>query len=225
MYIKGCPIEQGTLSEILSAEEVGHIVDYIVDKLAVFFKLQTQSGGQITLHNSYILISCLMQKFSLEIARIVKKSDPKFSPSSGKKNYRIVESTRDFILSLGLDNPFLSYEWLLVAKANSNSLGNSGKKKRRYITIDQNIGPRSFLRKSNLWEDRKLNQVDVLHRDISQILTGFESPLFERYEKDRRISKTSDHNEDISFIVDLTKLYSSVAKNSDTKEDTETSFT
>lgn len=212
MYIRGCPIEQGTISEILSPDEIDQIVKYIIHKLHVFFKLKNKYGALTTLHNSYILINRLMQKFSLEIARLIKKSDVENSPNSVRKNYNLVTSTREYILNKGVDTPFIGQEWILSTKATARTFGSIGKIKKRYITIQQKDGPRSLLFKKNLWDDTNVNQVDTLHRDISRILTAFNTPVFERFQIGRVVSRAGAHDKDISFIMDLTRLYSTVPK-------------
>ncbi|CCH43706.1 hypothetical protein BN7_3260 [Wickerhamomyces ciferrii] len=220
LSVKGCPRSQVEIDELLDLEnnQVRAIVDYLLTKLNMFFFVKANENGTklILLNNSQSVIMMLLQKYILDISRhvfsvidnITHKTllnhDPKYQHLNF--NWKLVET---LTIDYALENPFLNgNEWIIKKSNDITNYVSIQKTKYPYITIEQSKGPRNELKTENLFENSELNNLSILHKDITSILTKFSSPLFERYNPtgDQLVIENINAH-DIKFIMEMTKLH------------------
>lgn len=229
MFVKGCPIRTGSISEILSDYERDQIINYVLHNFYQLFYIQIEDE-MILLHNSIVVISGMLQKYILDITKVICKSHlaKLFNHLHGREsngtfrkslpNIVIAEHVKKMIKIHKLQSPFIDQTLEISVKRKTGPTDPLSNQKFDYVYIEQKFletSPRYELRFKNLREVENLSNIEMIHDDIVKLLTNNEVVVpFKKFDNNLHISEKKfigqsgarSKKNDYKFIAGLTKI-------------------
>lgn len=220
MFVKGCPLKTGLLSEILSRDELADLVKFIAWNFKPLFYIVLDSTPFL-LNNSRLVIEATLQKYFLDITRqlsrthlqkLFQKIVPQKFQSKPYPPTIIQTHLVKLIKSHGIESPFIGPSTGITFTREIDF------KKCNYIYIEQPGGfphrPRDELKTKPLKDIYpNLSQVDIIHEDIVKLLTKLDIVPFKRINSNQIVkpvilptNSAGPYEDDFKFIAELTEL-------------------